>query len=186
MAEPLSALIIENRDIPGLNEIISQHEHFLPKGTPIYHLHNEQINSIGNYNRLLLSKRLWRNLTSDRVLIFQHDSMLLKEGIEDFLEWDYCGAPWSWCDYGGNGGLSIRNPKTMMKIIDIGGWNGTLNEDHHICNVMHQSGMNLAPREVCSKFSVEAIYQLSTVGFHAIDVWLTPSECNAIRTQYIK
>lgn len=185
MAESLCALIIENRPIPGLVEIIEQHERYLPKGTPVYHLHNEPINSIGDYNRLLLSKRLWRNLTSDRVLIFQHDSMLLREGIEDFLEWDMCGAPWAWnLEYGCNGGLSIRNPKTMMKIIDMGGWNGTLNEDHHICNIMHQNGMNLAPREVCSKFSVEAVFQLGTIGLHNPERWLTAEQCNQIRNQY--
>jgi hypothetical protein len=183
--QSFSALIIENREIPGLTQIIENHEKYLPKDCEIYHIKNEPINSIGDYNRLMLSKRLWRNILSERVLIFQHDSGLLRTGIEDFLEWDYCGAPWAWQEHGGNGGLSIRNPKAMMQIIDKGTWNGTLNEDHHICNVMHEFGMNLAPREVCSKFSVEAVFQLQTIGFHAIDVWLTPSECNAIRTQYL-
>lgn len=181
----LCALIVENRSIPYLTDIIEKHEKMLPKNTPVYWLNNEPIHSMRDYNALMLSKRLWRNLNAERVLIFQHDSGLLKDGIEDFLEYDYCGAPWSWMAHGGNGGLSIRNPKTMMEIIDKGNWNGSLNEDHHICNVMHELGMNLAPREVCSQFSVEAVFQLGTIGYHAIDTWLTPRECEAIRNQYL-
>lgn len=180
----LSALIIENRPLPGIVETIEQHEKFLPKGTDVYWIKNEEINSIRDYNQLLLSKRLWRNIQSDRVLLFQWDSFLLKEGIEDFLQWDYIGAPWRFQAHGGNGGLSIRNPKMMLEIIDKVNWTGTPNEDIVYCNYMFENGMNLAPREECEKFSVESIFKLGTFGGHAIDVWLTPSECNQIRTQY--
>lgn len=186
----LCALIVENRNIPHLTDIINKHEKMLPANTPVYWLNNEPINSMRDYNALLLSKRLWRNLNADRVLIFQHDSMLLKPGIEDFLEWDYIGAPWRFQSWGGNGGLSIRNPKTMMEIIDKGNWDGQINEDVFISNEIEKSRgtyyqMNLAPREQCEKFSVESIYKLGTIGYHAIDTWLTTSECESIRTQYL-
>lgn len=186
----LCALIVENRNIPGITGIIEAHERFLPKDTPVYWIKNEPINSMRDYNKLMLSKRLWRNLNAERVLVFQHDSIILKPGIEEFLEWDYIGAPWKFQDWGGNGGLSIRNPKTMMEIIDKGNWDGQLNEDVFISNEMYKSRgtyfqMNLAPREECEKFSVESVYKLGTLGAHAIDVWLTPSECEAIRNQYL-
>lgn len=185
----LCALIIENRSIPYLMDIIEAHEKMLPKNTPVYWLNNEPIHSMRDYNALMLSKRLWRNLNAERVLMFQWDSILLKPGIEEFLEWDYIGAPWKFQDWGGNGGLSIRNPKTMMEIIDKGNWDGQLNEDVFISNEMYKSQgtyyqMNLAPREECEKFSVESIYKLGTLGAHAIDVWLTLTECETIRNQY--
>lgn len=185
--QQLSALIIENRDLPGLEQTILQHEKFLPKDCEIYHVKNEVINSIADYNRLLTSKRLWRNIPTEKVLIFQWDSFLLKEGIEYFLEYDYVGAPWKFQEHGGNGGLSIRDSKAMLKIINqFPQWDTSEpNEDVWFCNGMLQLGMDLAPRKVCEKFSVESIYKLDTIGGHAIDVWLTPSECNSIRTQYL-
>jgi uncharacterized protein DUF5672 len=184
---PLSALIIENRPIPGLRDIIDAHEKFLPKGCEVYWVKNEVINSIQDYNRLLTSKRFWRAMPSEKVLIIQHDSMLLREGIEEFMEWDYVGAPWSFQTFGGNGGLSLRDVKAMLKVIDNFTWqfHPEGNEDVWFCNCMHQLGMNLAPRDVCSRFSVESIYQLGTLGYHAIDKWLTPSECDSIRRQYL-
>jgi hypothetical protein len=43
------------------------------------------------YNSILTNPNFWRGLKYDRVLVFQHDSGLLKHGIEHFLEWDFIG-----------------------------------------------------------------------------------------------
>lgn len=180
----LVAIIIENRPIPGIEQIIEAHEKMLPKDTPVYWIKNEPINSMGDYNRLLTSKRLWRNL-SENVLIFQHDSMILKPGIEEFMEWDYVGAPWKFQEHGGNGGLSFRKRSAMMRVIDKFNYNGNPNEDVWFCNCLKELGMNLAPREVCEKFSCESIFKLGTYGYHQIESYLTPKECEAIRNQYL-
>lgn len=188
MANTLSALIIENRDLPGLKQIIENHELFLPKDCEIYWIKNEQINSIADYNRLLTSKRLWRNVPTEKVLIFQWDSMLLRNGIEDFLEFDYCGANIKNILGCMNGGLSIRDKKAMLKVIDNFQYQGEQisgNEDIYFCNALRQLQSHLPTFEEANKFSVETYYALGSCGFHAIEKYLTPLECQAIKTQYL-
>jgi tetratricopeptide (TPR) repeat protein len=73
-----------------------------------------------SYSKLLLSQaRFWEQLPEEceNVLLFQTDSVLLRPGIEAFMEFDYVGAPWSdnqrslqgLAPRGGNGGLSFRH-----------------------------------------------------------------------------
>lgn len=140
------------------------------------------------YNILLTSKAFWEALDYERVLIFQHDSGVLRKGIEEFLQWDYIGAPWKFQAHGGNGGLSIRNPKTMLEIISYTGYDQRVcgNEDVYFCNYMKALRRNLAPREVCEKFSVESIFKLGTWGYHAIEKHFSKQLCNQIKTQYVQ
>lgn len=178
-----AAVIVDNRD--WVEPIIRQHEKFIPKDWPVYWIKNEVINNQHDYNKLLTSKRFWR-VMPDKVLIFQHDSMLLRTGIEEFLEWDYVGAPWKFQEHGGNGGLSIRDKKAMLHVIDSIEWSPQLgNEDVYFCNfLIAQSASKLAPREVCEKFSCESIFKLGTLGYHAIDKYLTPEQVTQIKCQY--
>lgn len=180
----LSALIIENRPLPGIVETIEQHEKFLPKGTDVYWIKNEEINSMMDYNKLMTSKRLWRNITTEKVLIFQHDSMLIRNGIEEHLEWDYTGAHIKWMPGYFNGGLSLRDTKAMIRVIDNIEWRGQ-NEDLYFIDGLRQLNGYLPTKEESHKFSVETEYCLGSVGYHAIDKYLTPSECNAVRNQYL-
>lgn len=82
--------------------------------------------TIQQYNDLLTSADFWENFKDyERVLIFQTDTCMMKEGIEEFLDYDLIGAPWidGWSKriypvnlICGNGGFTIRNPKLMIKI----------------------------------------------------------------------
>lgn len=140
------------------------------------------------YNLTLTNPKFWELLYHyDRVLIFQHDSMLLRDGIEEFLKWDYVGAPWKFQRHGGNGGLSIRNPKAMHELCTLYEWKQAYgNEDVFFCNLMYAdyNTYKLAPREICEKFSVESIFKLGTLGYHAIDAWLTPEQFKEVRAQH--
>ncbi len=55
------------------------------------------------------------------LLIFQSDSMLCansKQTLNDFLDYDWVGAPWNPNGrYGGNGGLSLRKVSTIIDIL---------------------------------------------------------------------
>lgn len=127
----LCAVIVETRPIPGLTSIIRRHLALLPKETKLFifcsykndylisafHEANhillkDDIFTMEDYNKLLSSIEFWSILTLwDKILIFQHDSMILRTGIEEFYQWDYIGASWLWTNkYAGNGGLSLRNP----------------------------------------------------------------------------
>lgn len=209
----IAAVIFETRHIGNLKEIIfEKHFKFLPKGTKLdlfisdiddqlidyfnksfLTSNSGSINYIPSisekdYNNIMTSEWFWENYKNfDRVLIFQSDSEILREGIEEFLEFDYVGAPWKFQEHGGNGGLSIRSPKAMLQCIKhkvYEGINKDGNEDIYFSNILKKIGGNLAPRDVCKKFSCESIFESGTLGIHAIDKWLTKDQCQEIRNQY--
>lgn len=193
--------IVETRQIP-LRNIVRRHMEFLPKDWELVvftgekdafakaelvgfnarfiKIHVEHLTA-SLYNKLLTSLDFWNVLNYDRVLIFQHDSGLLREGIDEFLEYDFIGAPLKHIKYPAlNGGLSLRNPKKMIEVIQKLKYNETIhgNEDMYFCN-----HMKVAPIEAARKFSCETIYQLGTLGYHAIEKWLTKEQIINIKNQ---
>jgi hypothetical protein len=206
------AVLVETRLLPNLMEIIENHLLFLPEdwdfmvfgGAENDHWFKEHfpgtrfvgISLIPDpaklYNMLLTDKNFWNQIPFDKILLFQHDSRLLRDGIEEFSEWDFIGAPWKFQNHGGNGGLSLRSKAAMLDIISsnppyIYPSDDHGNEDVWFCNRMKDhTKWKMAPREVCQKFAVESIYQEGTLGAHAIDKYLTPIECSTILNQYKK
>lgn len=178
------AVIVENRF--DVSKIVEDHKKFLPESWEVKVL-QPNIKTIADYNKLLTSISFWESLLDyDRVLIFQHDSALLKKGIEKFKKWDYIGAPWKFQEHGGNGGLSLRNPKAMVECIKKQQWNPSLgNEDVYFCNLLvKMPEFKLADRNACRKFSCETIFQLGTLGYHAIEKYLTEDQVEKIKHQY--
>lgn len=135
-----AAVIVETRKVPGFGKIVRNHLQFLPADWKLevycsaenktfveqellgldYHIADNTvvIKNTNDYNKLLMGLPFWEPLLKyERVLVFQTDSELLRPGIEEFLKWDYVGAPWPFDMRGGNGGLSIRNPKAMYDCI---------------------------------------------------------------------
>lgn len=195
--------IVETRVIPNLAELINDHLKFIPKDweltiycskqnrhllkgltreARVFYLKDKF--TIHDYNRLFKSVKFWDSLPYEKVLIFQTDSMLLKTGIEGFLEWDYVGSPWTFQEHGGNGGLSLRSVE-IMRFICANHFFSDRNEDVLFCNIMKSYNIGkLAPREVCKRFSCEAIFELNTIGYHAIEKYLTKEQCFEIINQY--
>jgi len=195
--------IVETRPFDNLSKLINEHLRYIPKewGLTVYCSNNNKhlikninrdvrlitINpkfTINDYNKLFKSVEFWDSLPFEKVLIFQTDSMLLKDGIEDFLEWDYVGSPWKFQEHGGNGGLSLRSVEVMRYICENYKFTSR-NEDVLFCDIMKEHNIGrLAPREVCRKFACETIFELGTVGYHAIDDWLSKDDCKIIKNQY--
>jgi len=182
-----AAVIIENRNIKGLDKIIDNHMSFLPD-FELIHIKESCINSRQGYNELMTGLNLWTlllNKSVDKVLIFQHDSEIFKPLDNEFLNYDYVGAPWKieapWAvknRQGGNGGLSIRDVKAHYELTRNFDFNKKyINEDIYFSHLLP----NVAPYEVCKKFSVETEFQLNTFGAHAIDRYLTKEQCKQIR-----
>lgn len=143
--------------------------------------------SIEKYNELLTTAEFWDFFKNfDRVLIFQNDSGLLRSGIEEFYKWDYIGGEWAFVPHVGNGGLSLRNPKVMKSICEKEKYQYHIHgpEDTYFCNIMRRDNMNLATVEEARKFSVESIFTLGSMGYHAIEKYLTPDQCKQIYEQY--
>lgn len=173
--------------IPGINQIME----------------DARMKSLFNMCMVMTKSEFWREYFDyERVLIFQRDTGLLREGIEEFFEWDYVGAP---C-YNfvkdqtiQNGGLSLRNPRTMEYVCRMYGWNVDIQdmmvvgqyssasffaEDIFFClrMIKHNAG-RLAPLEESKKFSCEMKYELGTLGYHNLKPYMTEEEVKTILDQ---
>lgn len=167
-------------------------------------LQNANMKALFNMCLVMTSSEFWKDYFDyERVLVFQRDTGLLREGIEDFFEYDYVGAP---C-YNfvkdqtiQNGGLSLRNPRTMEYICRLYGWKTDLQdlmvvgqystasffaEDIFFClRMIKYNAGKLAPIEVAKKFSVESRFELGALGYHRLEPYLTADEIKQIKEQY--
>jgi hypothetical protein len=115
--------------------------------------------------------------------------MLLREGIDDFLQYDYIGAPIKNFPFPAmNGGLSLRSPKAMLECIAKRPINTTKyanhNEDIYFSYICKELGFNMPDFETARKFSVETIFGLGSLGIHACNKYLTYEENDKILKQY--
>lgn len=143
---------------------------------------------INDYNNMLLGETFWNKINAEHILIFQGDSMLLRKGIDDYLDYDYVGAPWPHDSPTviGNGGLSLRKKSFIMKVFkeyDIN--NAPLQlkpefldkvpEDVYFSYGLTYLGGKIPSFDNAKKFSVESIYCDDPVGmhqmWHATDMW---------------
>lgn len=200
--------MVETRPIPNILEIIQErHLNFIPddwgltlflsqankhlvtanmfkRPTQIFILPNEF--SIDDYNVLLTSISFWDKLPYEKVLVFQTDSELLKNGIENYLQYDFIGAQDNriGCEGMMNGGLSIRDVKKCMEIVEKFPYDPQRNEDWYFCLFMKEVGGILPPAILPNPFSMELEFKLGSIGCHAIDKYLTIDQCEQIRNQY--
>lgn len=183
------AIIVENRLSKDLDITIQKHMDFLP-GWELRHI-KADIASGEDYNNLLISRDFW-DIPYDKVLIFQHDSMLLREEIDEFLQYDFIGAPIeskrNFPFPAMNGGLSLRTPKAMIECITKIPRSSTKyanhNEDIYFSYISSQLGFNLPDYETARTFSVETIFGLGSLGVHACNKYLSEKEVNQIMGQY--
>ncbi len=184
------AVIVDNRPSKQLQNTINAHMDFL-EGWDLKHFDDFKIESTNDYSQILKDYKFWLPLLDyDKVLIFQHDSMILRPIEKEMFNYSYVGSPWK-SDAkharqdraGGNGGIRIRDVKEHIKLIkkyDDSGlakyWMEDVFFSHNLPNV--------APYEICSKFGVETEFKLGTCTYHAIDKCLSSDECHQIRSQY--
>jgi hypothetical protein len=75
------------------------------------------------YSNILSSINFWNLFEGEKILIHQEDSIIFKSNIENFINWDYIGAPWPKTQNDnlnnvGNGGFSLRNKQCMIDVIN--------------------------------------------------------------------
>lgn len=204
--EELECVIVEPRDHPNLERVIKNfasklnkysftwycsksNEHCLDDKLPSEALKKikrvvfcDDNITISQYNELMTSQSFYASFSSKRILIFQTDAGCLRSNIEDFLKYDYIGAPWpqgftsQMIDIDlvcGNGGLSLRNPKLMKRICEQP--NVLYNkypEDYffsqHLNDISSDSICFPKSIEEANLFSSETIVNLNSFGFHAV------------------
>jgi len=199
---PLVAVIVEPRE-DNLVETIEHYLEVMPKYThfQVYHgtknlgiildnfkddIQNGKISlwnlgvdnlTIQGYSALLTSRLFWESVRSERVLIFQTDSITCKGStfnIEEFTEYDFIGAPlprhiraligMRFLTMGVrtghsqyfNGGLSYRTRSGMLAVIDKHPWDEMWTEDVWFCAFLPDVGGRLPTIKEARKFSFEA------------------------------
>jgi len=82
------------------------------------------------YNNILKSSEFWKSIDSYKTLIIQDDGILLRPGMDRFINYDYIGASWVdnvaneyiktniSDDLVGNGGFSLRTNDAMIAVTD--------------------------------------------------------------------
>ncbi len=202
--------MVETRPIPNLFEIIQEgHLKYIPLSWGLTLFLSEQNKhlitrdmfegrnveiiilpfnnfSVGDYNNLLTCRDFWECIESEKILIFQSDSVILRHGIEEFTNCDYVGACWDFPPFVGNGGFSLRTKSFMLKIIDKVPFNYYLhgNEDVYFCNLLESVGGKLATQEQAMRFSIEKKFGFGSWGCHALDKYHSKEQCNSILNQY--
>lgn len=118
---------------------------------------------------------LYRDILApaEHLLVWQPDSIFCANAprtLNDYLEWDWVGAPWSkTAQYGGNGGLSLRKVNKIVEVLAnktrrVG--DGAL-EDLWLTNNLHDLPDNHMPDAAISKtFSVESVWDDAPLGYH--------------------
>jgi hypothetical protein len=141
--------------------------------------------SIHQYNSLRKSASFWTDLPSDKILIFETDSILLSTcGLEDFMKFDYVGAPWKhrWNKSGvGNGGLSLRSRDATLRFLqEHDGNTNHLHEDMFFSDGQAEVCLSRPSIEEASSFSVETIWHPSPLGYHKPWLYVTHDEMEQI------
>ena len=146
--------------------------------------------SKAEYNKFIL-KEFYKFVDTPYLLIVQNDGYILnwRAWSDDFMRYDYIGAPWFWYKDGlnvGNGGFSFRS-KRLHDMLGTDNKIQPLNdplihnfeEDHNICRIYRKYleltyHIRFAPIEVASKFSIEGypgkVKYSGQFGFHGYNV----------------
>jgi hypothetical protein len=162
------------------------------KNIKIIQLDYDNLNQY-SYSILLATTFFWNLFKGEHILIYQEDSIIFKSNIDDFLKYDYVGAPWPKSQNDtkncvGNGGLSLRKKQIMIDIINT---NSILNisvnsstkeymnnakllicpEDVYFSKTMQDYNIGIvADWNIASEFSTETVLNNNSFGGH--NFWL--------------
>jgi hypothetical protein len=132
------------------------------------------------YNSFLKTTSFWKLLEGEKILLYQEDSLIFKDNIDDFMMYDYIGAPWSKTKYinrnnVGNGGLSVRNRRMMIYILNTFPNYSNTPEDIYFSSTMLKKSVGcVASWKKAYEFSSEEINNNNSFGGHAF--WINNSE----------
>jgi len=123
----------------------------------------DRINSLTEYSKFMIY-RLNDYIDTDFVLVVQYDGFILNPDAwtDDYLKYDYIGAPW-WENDGwivGNGGFSLRSKK-LLEILASGKYQLTDDDPEDwfigvtIRKELEEEGIKFAPVELAKQFGFE-------------------------------
>jgi hypothetical protein len=143
------------------------------------------------YSNFLMTKEFWNLIYGDKILIYQEDSLILKDNIQCFMNYDFIGAPFlktsdDTPNCVGNGGLSLRTKAKMIEIInnypvdrlEIGSSTKEYMKNHNLTtipedvyfskNLQESSVGDVANWDTAFQFSSESVFNPDSFGCHKI------------------
>lgn len=147
-------------------------------------------------SQMFTDPHLYRDILApaEHLLVFQPDSVFCAncpKTLNDFLEWDWIGAPWlPDAQYGGNGGLSLRKVSSILAVLEnnrrpVG---DPALEDLWLASQLRSlPGTKLPDATISKGFSVESVwddqplgYHVGWMGVHHEQIWDTEEQLNHI------
>jgi hypothetical protein len=127
--------------------------------------------STAEYSRVMMSPRFWQLFPESKLLVFQADSLLSAPNIDEFINYDYVGAPCGRLDehYVACGGLSLRTRQVMLDCLARFRPDADVPEDVFFTKAVRQSGGSMPDVYTASRFCVESVYSAHPVGVHGTD-----------------
>jgi hypothetical protein len=168
-----------------INPGISRH---IRRGEVVLTLLPKSMEKIKKY-QLMFQPWFWENMLADRVLLFGGNSVVCSNSfysINDFIQYDYLGAPWhTKKGVGGDGGISIRNRDHMLRALEyksslvedgadkskaFENWG---QEDHfYVDTLLEMNRKNLIKSNIAPR---DATYQFAAIGNYANETVLVAS-----------
>jgi hypothetical protein len=124
-----------------------------------------------SYNQIMTSPGFWGLFSESKLLVFQSDSLLSGANVEDFLRYDYIGAPCGRFDeqYIANGGLSLRTRRVMLDCLSRRRPQPGVPEDVFFTQAVREIGAAMPDLPTAVRFSVESLYTTHPFGVHGTD-----------------
>lgn len=126
-------------------------------------------------SQMFTDPHLYSNILApaENLLVFQPDSIFCANApktINDFLEFDWVGAPWSKTStFGGNGGLSLRKVSRILQVLQTQERKpgDEQLEDLWLSSRLQQlGGAHMADASLSKTFSVESVWDERPLGYH--------------------
>jgi hypothetical protein len=141
------------------------------------------------YSKFLTTLDFWNLIKGEKILIYQEDSIIFKNNILEFLEYDFVGAPFLKSNNDtpnsvGNGGLSLRSKSKMIEVIErflptecsynssTTDYMKSVNlsfppEDVYFSKCMQENNIGVvASWDIAYKFSSESVFNEKSFGGH--------------------
>lgn len=140
-----------------------------------------KITSLAEYSTFV-AKKLHEYIETPYAMVCQWDGFVINPSMwhEEFLNYDYIGAPWYYWDRFnvGNGGFSLRSKRFLELGKEMNIPDGIEREDEYLlrdCGLqLEQLGIQVAPEDLAIKFSFERNFKYfhpmyPCFGFHGIN-----------------
>ncbi|KAL3421501.1 hypothetical protein PVAG01_07946 [Phlyctema vagabunda] len=157
---------------------------------------NYSVTNRESISQMFTDPHLYREILApaEHLLVFQPDSILCANSpatLNDFLHWDWIGAPWSkTATFGGNGGLSLRRVSKVLQVLDKEQRrdNDVALEDLWLSiRLARLAHANMPHANTSKTFSVESVwddtplgYHIGWLGVHHEQIWDDPKQVDHI------